>query len=52
MGGSDGGEDLIEGVAGAKGGGGFFFVEEVVAADVCGGALDGEEFLDDGFLVF
>lgn len=46
-----GGENRIEGLAGAEGGVGFLVVGLVVAADVDGTALDGEEFSDDFFFV-
>ena len=45
-------QNRVERGAGAEGGVGFCLVREVVAADVGGLALDGEEFGDDGFLVF
>jgi len=47
----DCGEDVVEGLAGAEGGVGFGIVREVVAADIDGLALDGQEFLDDAGFV-
>ena len=44
---SDGGEDVVERRARAQGGVGFGVVGQVVAADVDGLALDGEQFGDD-----
>lgn len=43
--------DGVEGGAGAHGGCSFGCIWLVVAGDVDGGALDGDEFGDDGFLV-
>ena len=47
----EGCEHGVQRCAGAEGGGGFGLVGLVVAADVHGVALDGEEFADDFFFV-
>jgi len=43
-------QNLVEGFARAHGGGGFGGVGVVIAAEVDGAALDGEEFGDDCLL--